>query len=196
MNSSSHESMRSFLPLSNFSFIPSSERRKTLGITSQLLVCLNFEKKNDLTRVIRGMHGPTCLDQRDSRLAVELVFFSTPIPTLDTKRRASCTTVDGGKREKWTRRVFRWILIGNMKPMLREENELQRGSVKGITGVQPVNRNEIHDVVVVDGGRGGKNGRNGISPFPFLLLPFIFKFSLFDDRKKLEIIDGSWLNLQ
>lgn len=45
MNSSSHESMRSFLPLSNFSFIPSSERRKTLGITSQLLVCLNFEKK-------------------------------------------------------------------------------------------------------------------------------------------------------
>lgn len=78
-----------------------------------------------------------------------------------------------------------------MKPMLREENELQRGSVKGITGVQPVNGNEIQDVVVVDGGRGGKNGRNGISPFPFLLLPFIFKFSLFDDRKKLEIIDGS-----
>lgn len=76
-----------------------------------------------------------------------------------------------------------------MKPMLREENELQRGSVKGITGVQPVNGNEIHDVV--DGERGGKNGRNGISPFPFLLLPFIFKFSLFDDRKKLEIIDGS-----
>lgn len=35
-----------------------------------------------MTRVIRGMHGPTCLDQRDSRLAVKLVFFSTPIPTL------------------------------------------------------------------------------------------------------------------
>lgn len=79
-----------------------------MGITSQLLVCLNFEKKNDLTRVIRGMHGPTCLDQRDSRLAVELVFFSTPIPTLslslDTKRRASCCGW-GKKGEMNTTRV-------------------------------------------------------------------------------------------
>lgn len=28
--------------------------------------------------------------------------------------------------------------------MLREGNELQRGSVKGITGAQPVNGNEIY----------------------------------------------------
>lgn len=51
------------------------------------------------------------------------------------------------KKGKKIRHVFWWILIGNMKPMLREGNELQRGSVKGITGVQPVNGNEIPDAV-------------------------------------------------
>lgn len=189
MNSSSHKSMRSFLPLSNFSY-PKFRTEKNLGDHFAIASVFKLrKKKNDLTRVIRGMHGPTCLDQRDSRLAVELVFFSTPIPTLDTKRRASCTTVDGEKREKWTRRVFRWILIGNMKPMLREENELQRGSVKGITGVQPVNGNEIHDVVVVDGGRGGKNGRNGISPFPF---SFFFFFFLSFLNFRFSTIERNW----
>lgn len=82
--------------------------------------------------------------------------------------------MDGKKGKKI--HVFRWILIGNMKPMLREGNELQRGSVKGITGAQPVNGNEIYrcsSSVMVDVARRMREMEFRLT---FLFLPFLFFF--------------------
>lgn len=84
--------------------------------------------------------------------------------------------MDGKKGKKI--HVFRWILIGNMKPMLREGNELQKGSVKGITGAQPVNGNEIYrcsSSVMVDVARRMREMEFRLT---FLFLPFLFFFPL------------------
>lgn len=123
-------------------------------VPQTLRACLNIAReKTVLASVIRGMHGPTCLDQRDSRLAMGIGIFSHAYSNWIASLSLSLS-VDGRvvrprmeKKGKKIRHVFWWILIGNMKPMLREGNELQRGSVKGITGVQPVNGNEIPDAV-------------------------------------------------
>lgn len=60
--------------------------------------------------------------------------------------------------------------------MLREGNELQRGSVKGITGAQPVNGNEIYrcsSSVMVDVARRMREMEFRLT---FLFLPFLFFF--------------------
>lgn len=46
-------------------------------VPQTLRACLNIAReKTVLASVIRGMHGPTCLDQRDSRLAMGIGIFS------------------------------------------------------------------------------------------------------------------------
>lgn len=82
-------------------------------VPQTLRACLNIAReKTVLASVIRGMHGPTCLDQRDSRLAMGIGIFSHAYSnwiaslSLSFCRRASCTTTDGKKRKKDTTRVL------------------------------------------------------------------------------------------
>lgn len=124
--------------------------------------------------VIREMHGVLINAIRGGSWYFFPRLFQLPLslPRYETK---SCT-MDGKKGKKI--HVFRWILIGNMKPMLREGNELQRGSVKGITGAQPVNGNEIYrcsSSVMVDVARRMREMEFRLT---FLFLPFLFFFPL------------------
>lgn len=105
--------------------------------------------------------------------------------------------MDGKKGKKI--HVFRWILIGNMKPMLREGNELQRGSVKGITGAQPVNGNEIYrcsSSVMVDVARRMREMEFDLSLSSLSLFFSSFVASIFRFSKDWKLLRERWIGVE
>lgn len=82
--------------------------------------------------------------------------------------------------------------------MLREGNELQRGSVKGITGAQPVNGNEIYrcsSSVMVDVARRMREMEFRLT---FLFLPFLFffLFRIFRFSKDWKLLRERWIGVE